>query len=283
MSFDIVQFVGSQVSLFNAALSDQSITWQKEMQFAIQAFQKNEYLAKTAAANPVSAQNAIINLAAIGITLNPAAKLAYLVPRDGMVCLDVSYMGLLHLAQSTGAIKWGQCKLVHQGDTYESNGLDAAPTHKYNAFGDRGPIVGGYCTVKTADGDYLTEEMSLAEIKVVEASSKAKNGPWKNWWEEMARKTIVKRASKYWPRVDRLDAAINHLNTDGGEGIAESPEPEQIVNVDEAITAAVAKQGREMPQFFEWASKLLKRQISSLDDITEPEKQGIARKLEASK
>lgn len=283
MSFDIVQFVGSQVSLFNAALSDQSITWQKEMQFAIQAFQKNEYLAKTAMANPVSAQNAIINLAAIGITLNPAAKLAYLVPRDGMVCLDVSYMGLLHLAQSTGAIKWGQCKLVHQGDTYESNGLDAAPTHKYNAFGDRGPVVGGYCTVKTSDGDYLTEEMSLAEIKAVEASSKAKNGPWKNWWEEMARKTIVKRASKYWPRVDRLDAAINHLNTDGGEGIAESPEPEQIVNVDEAIIAAVAKQGREMPQFFEWASKLLKRQIASLGDITEPEKQAIARKLEATK
>lgn len=283
MSFDIVQFVGSQVSLFNAALSDQSITWQKEMQFAIQAFQKNEYLAKTAMANPVSAQNAIINLAAIGITLNPAAKLAYLVPRDGMVCLDVSYMGLLHLAQSTGAIKWGQCKLVHQGDTYESNGLDAAPTHKYNAFGDRGPVVGGYCTVKTADGDYLTEEMSLAEIKAVEASSKAKNGPWKNWWDEMARKTIVKRASKYWPRVDRLDAAINHLNTDGGEGIAESPEPEQIVNVDDAIMAAVAKQGREMAQFFEWASKLLKRQISSLDDITDPEKQGIARKLEATK
>lgn len=283
MSFDIVQFVGSQVSLFNAALSDQSITWQKEMQFAIQAFQKNEYLAKTATANPVSAQNAIINLAAIGITLNPAAKLAYLVPRDGMVCLDVSYMGLLHLAQSAGAIKWGQCKLVHQGDTYESNGLDAAPTHKYNAFGDRGPVVGGYCTVKTADGDYLTEEMSLAEIKAVEASSKAKNGPWKNWWEEMARKTIVKRASKYWPRVDRLDAAINHLNTDGGEGIAESPEPEQIINVDDAIIAAVAKQGREMSQFFEWASKLLKRQIASLDEITEPEKQAIARKLEATK
>jgi recombination protein RecT len=283
MSFDIVKFVGSQVSLFNAALSDQSITWQKEMQFAIQAFQKNEYLAKTAMANPVSAQNAIINLAAIGITLNPAAKLAYLVPRDGSVCLDVSYMGLLHLAQSTGAIKWGQCKLVHQGDTYESNGLDAAPTHKYNAFGDRGPVVGGYCTVKTADGDYLTEEMSLAEIKAVEASSKAKNGPWRNWWDEMARKTIVKRASKYWPRVDRLDAAINHLNTDGGEGIAESPEPEQIINVDEAIIAAVAKQGREMSQFFEWASKLLKRKITSLDDISEPEKQAIARKLEASK
>lgn len=218
MSFSIVDFVKQQESLFSGALTDQSLTWQKESQFAMQLFQRNEYLTKTAAGNPASAQNAIINVAAIGITLNPASGLAYLVPRDGMVCLDISYKGLLHLAQMTGAIKWGQCKLVHANDIYESNGLDTAPTHKYNAFGERGAVVGGYCTVKTPDGDYLTEEMSLAEIKATEATSKAKNGPWKNFWEEMARKTIVKRASKYWPRAERLDAAINYVNTEGGEG-----------------------------------------------------------------
>ncbi len=177
MSFDVVGFVSDQVELFRGALSDQSITWEKEKQFAIQAFQRSEYLEKVARANPSSAQNAIINVAAIGITLNPASKLAYLVPRDGQVCLDVSYMGLLHLAQVSGAIQWGQCKLVRSGDTYESNGLDRAPTHKYNAFGDRGDVVGGYCTVKTQQGDYLTEEMTIAEIKEVESSSKAKNGP----------------------------------------------------------------------------------------------------------
>ena len=59
--------------------------------------------------HPVSAQNASINVVAIGITLNPASKLAYLVSRDGMICLDTSYMGLHHLAQSAGSIKWGQC------------------------------------------------------------------------------------------------------------------------------------------------------------------------------
>lgn len=221
MNFSIVEFVKQQEPLFHGALTksaEQSVTWAKESQFAMQLFQKNDFLTKTAIANPASAQNAIINVAAIGITLNPASKLAYLVPRDGGVCLDISYMGLLHLAQATGAIKWGQCKLVHQADTYESNGLDSPPTHKYNAFGDRGPVVGGYCTIKTADGDYLTEEMSLAEIKATEATSKAKNGPWKNFWDEMARKTIVKRASKYWPRRERLDAAINYVNTEGGEG-----------------------------------------------------------------
>ncbi|HDU2642828.1 TPA: recombinase RecT [Yersinia enterocolitica] len=228
MSFSIVEFVKQQEPLFSSALTDQGVTWAKESQFAVQLFQRNEYLTKTAIANPASAQNAIINVAAIGITLNPASKLAYLVPRDGMVCLDISYMGLLHLAQATGAIKWGQCKLVYSNDTYESNGLDSAPTHKYNIFGDRGTVVGGYCTIKTPDGDYLTEEMSLAEIKATEATSKAKNGPWKNFWEEMARKTIVKRASKYWPRRERLDAAIDYVNTEGGEGNnfdnAKSPE-----------------------------------------------------------
>lgn len=221
MSFNIVEFVQRQEPLFMGAATDQSVTWAKESQFAMQLFQKNDYLTKTAMSNPTSAQNAIINVAAIGITLNPASKLAYLVPRDGMVCLDISYMGLLHLAQATGSIKWGQCKLVYSNDTYESNGLDTAPTHKYNAFGDRGAVVGGYCTVKTPDGDYLTEEMSLAEIKATEATSKAKNGPWKNFWEEMARKTIVKRASKYWPRADRLDNAIHVLNED--EGIHQEP------------------------------------------------------------
>lgn len=285
--FDVVGFVGSQVGLFNQALSDQSITWQKEQQFAIQAFQKNDYLAKVAMANPSSAQNAIINVAAIGITLNPAAKLAYLVPRDGGVHLDISYMGLLHLAQVSGAIQWGQCKLVCANDTYESNGLDSAPTHKYNAFGDRGAVVGGYCTVKTAQGDYLTEEMSLAEIKQVEASSKAKNGPWQKWWDEMARKTIVKRASKYWPRVERLDMAVHHLNTDGGEGfVDDSPQQQElIINPVEAIKAAIASKGRTEEQFFAWFSsaRKLPEPIHSFDVMTEEELQWSARKMEAQR
>lgn len=291
MSFDVVEFVGSQVSLFNQALSDQSIVWKKEQQFAIQAFQKNDYLAKVAMGNPSSAQNAIINVAAIGITLNPAAKLAYLVPRDGGVHLDISYMGLLHLAQVSGSIQWGQCKLVHASDTYESNGLDSAPTHKYNAFGDRGDVVGGYCTVKTAQGDYLTEEMTSAEINgIMQRSQSFKSGkssPWKTDWSEMARKTIVKRASKYWPRCDRLDKAVHHLNTDGAEGVTDDSAQQQeiIINPVDAIKAAIAKKGRTEAQFFEWFSKARKlpEQILCFDVMSGEELQWAARKMEAAK
>lgn len=218
-NLNVIEYISAQEGLFLPVLSDDSIQWEKEKQFAIQAIQGNDYLEGIAKKNPASLQNAIINVASIGISLNPANKHAYLVPRDGKVCLDISYMGLLHLAMTSGSILWGQCKLVHASDTYTSNGLDKAPTHSYNPFGDRGNVIGAYCTVKTADGDYLTDEMSLADIIKIQDSSKAKKGPWKTHWNEMARKTVVKRASKYWPTVDRLNNAIHHLNTDSGEGL----------------------------------------------------------------
>ena len=217
----MVEYVSQQESLFLPVVSDESITWEKEKQFAIQALQANDYLSKIAASKPATLQNAIINIASIGISLNPALKHAYLVPRKGGVCLDLSYMGLLHLAQSSGVILWGQCKIVRANDTYQNAGLSKEPTHLADTFGDRGEIVGAYCTVKTVDGDFLTEEMNINEIYAIRERSEAykrKSGPWKTDEGEMIRKTVVKRAYKYWPKCERLGSAIQMLN-DNGEGI----------------------------------------------------------------
>lgn len=246
---DLIQYVKDQRELFVSSCTD-PIPFEKESQYAIQALQNNDFLYKTAANNIGSLQNAIINIAAIGISLNPASQHAYLVPRDGKVCLDISYRGLLHIAISSGSIKWGQCKLVHENDSYKSMGLDKAPKHEYSPFGERGAVVGGFCTVKTAEGDYLTEEMPVAEIIKIQNLSKAKNGPWSNHWEEMARKTIVKRASKYWPKVERLNTAIDYLNNEAGEGyesledstlpdkwVSEIEDLEEILNVSNSCKA----------------------------------------------
>lgn len=279
MSNDIVEFVQQQESMFLERVCDDKVKFSTESQFAIQAFQGNKFLADTARKNMASLQNAIINVASIGISLNPANKHAYLVPRDGKICLDISYMGLLHLAMTTGSIKWGQCKLVHASDTYASNGLDKAPTHTYNPFlsnDNRGVVIGAYCTVKTADGDYLTEEMSLDDIKKIENSSKAKNGPWKTHWNEMARKTVVKRASKYWPKVERLDEAIHNLNTDGNEGLQDNKEPVDITpcfasQLDE-ITSQLNRIGRTESQLInQLIPKLLGKQINELPELTSAE------------
>jgi len=216
-----IELVNDQESFFNS-VNTGVVSWPKEAQFAIQALQGNDYLSDTAAANPASLQNAIINIAAVGISLNPALKHAYLVPRSDngvkKVCLDISYQGLLSLAMTSGAIEWGQAKIVYENDAYENQGIDKPPLHQQKTFGDKGKIIGAYCTVKTKSGDYLTEEMDMEAITKVQNTSKAAKGPWKTWWEEMARKTVVKRASKYWPQsdIDSLGAAVNVLNEQEG-------------------------------------------------------------------
>lgn len=231
---DLVSWVrGVEPECLQLASVHSAVSIPAEMNYAIQLLTANSFAANIAVQNPVSVQNALRNASAIGISLNPANKHAYLVPRKsqtGMaICLDISYMGLMHLAQSTGSIEWGQAKLVYQGDTYVNQGIDKAPKHEYHAFSNRGEVVGAYCTVKTSTGAYLTEEMSIQQIHDVRARSEAftggkqgkpPSGPWVTDYEEMCRKTVVKRASKYWPKVDRLNQAIDYLNTDGGEGIA---------------------------------------------------------------
>ena len=232
---------------FLAVLSDPSLNFDREAEFAVQILTGNDYLLKIAAQNRQSVIDAVTNVAAIGISLNPAKKQAYLVPRKGRVCLDIGYMGLLDLAMATGSIRWGQARLVCEKDHFELRGIDREPEHRYQPFGDRGDVVGVYCVVKTADGDYLTEAMSIADVNAIRDRSEA----WKAWLSkqtkcpwitdpgEMAKKTVVKRAYKFWPRNDRLDRAIHHLSTDGGEGLIDASSPADNCP-DDLLTAARA-------------------------------------------
>jgi len=213
---NVYEVVELQKERFASVLSTEAVNWNKESQFAIQALQKNKYLNDIAWNNQASLQNAIINVASIGISLNPALKHAYLVPRDSGVCLDVSFMGLMSIAQKSGSIAWGQAKLVYANDVYKNTGVDTAPSHEQQTFGDKGDIVGVYCTVKLANGDYLTEEMDIDALNKIRNASKANNGPWKTWPEEMMRKSVVKRASKYWPQSERVSHAVDMLNQQEG-------------------------------------------------------------------
>ncbi len=214
---------------FASVLSDRSINFDREAEFALQTLYGNDYAMKIAMQNRSSVIAAVVNIAAIGISLNPAKKQAYLVPRDGKICLDISYMGLMDLAIDSGSIRWGQAELVYESDLFELVGVDKEPIHKRAPFSrNRGEIVGAYVVVKTTEGDYLTTAMSVDEINDIRDRSSAwkawvskkKSCPWVTDWGEMAKKTVVKRAYKYWPKTERLETAIHHLNTDGGEGLA---------------------------------------------------------------
>jgi len=230
MGTSLQQIVESQRISFQKVAIDSNVNFEREAGFALQILNSNSYLGGIAINNQNSLIAAVNNVAAIGISLNPASKLAYLVPRKGTVCLDISYMGLLHLAQITGAIEWGQAAIVRANDVFELNGVDKQPTHKYRPFDDitqRGDVVGCYVVVKTDSGDFLTSTMTAAQVNGIRDRSEAYKAflskktpcPWTTDYEEMAKKTVVKQAAKYWPRRERVDTAIHHMNTDGGEGV----------------------------------------------------------------
>ena len=245
--------------------TDKSLNFEAEAGFAIQALIGNEYALGIAQRNRQSVINAVVNIAAIGISLNPAKKQAYLVPRDGKICLDISYMGLMDLAMQSGSIRWAQCALVYSEDVFTLNGLDKQPDHKFNPFAkDRGSLIGVYAVVKTSDGDYLTHAMDIASVYDIRDRSSA----WKAWVEkkrkcpwvtdegEMVRKTCIKQAYKYWPKgekSDKLDNAIHYLNDQAGEGLhIDTPLPDLRIPATtgamESLTVDVQSYIRELAE-----------------------------------
>ncbi len=238
---NIVELVKSQEGLFLPAVVDSAVEWSRECQFAIQAFQSNDFLAKIALSNPSSAQNAIINIAAIGISLNPALKYAYLVPRKNAVCLDISYMGMINLAIESGSVNRVDSIIVRSNDTFKMRGLSSEPIHEYEPFGNRGDVVGVYCAAQLSDGGWKTEIMTMDQIADVRSRSesfKKGTGPWVTDEEEMIKKTVVKRAYKYWPKVKRLATAIEYQNSIAGEGVILDQEPIMPHTSDEQIAEA---------------------------------------------
>lgn len=213
---------------FQTRLSNQSLNFEVEAGFAVQQLESNDYLLSIAMSNQQSVINAVTNVAAIGVSLNPARKQAYLVPRDKKVCLDISYIGLVDLATQSGSIVWAKSELVYDSDSFQMGEPGTMPSHKFNPFAkDRGSVIGAYVVVKTPSGEYLCDAMGIDEINAIRDRSSA----WKAWiskkascpWVtdpgEMAKKTVIKRASKMWPKNERLNQAIQHLNVELDEGI----------------------------------------------------------------
>ncbi len=218
---------------FSRVLADRSISFEREAGFAIQVLQNNDYALGVAMKDKQSVMNAVKNIAAIGISLNPARKQAYLVPRGGKICLDISYIGLIDIAISSGSIMWAQAELVRENDAFTLNGYDKPPTHNFNPFGkDRGDIVGVYVVAKLHNGDYLTTTMSIDDVYSIRNRSESwkngQKGPWKTDEGEMIKKTVIKRAYKLWPKTERMDAAMNELNVENGEGLAADTPPDWV-------------------------------------------------------
>lgn len=204
-------------------------TFLKESSFAIQHLNKNSYLAKSTKESILSS---VLNIAQVGLTLNPALKLAYLVPRrvgsDVTCCLEPSYVGLCKLATDTGSVKNIYAHLIYESDEFKQIlGTENEIIHNPK-LGNRGEFVGVYAVAILSDNRKQVEvmdKMDVFEIRDYSESYKAflnkktSDCVWERNFGEMARKTVVKRLCKYLPKTEnweKISKAIELDNQDYG-------------------------------------------------------------------
>jgi recombination protein RecT len=162
---------------------------------------------KLASCTPKSFLGAMMSAAQLGLEPNTPLGQAYLIPYKNKgvdeVQFQIGYKGLIDLAYRSGDVELVQSHIVYENDTFECEyGLDPKLVHK-PAAKDRGDAVAVYALFKTKSGGYGFEVMSMDDVRrhAEKYSQAYRSGfsPWKTNFDEMAKKTVLKRVLKYAP------------------------------------------------------------------------------------
>lgn len=183
--------------------------------------------------NRASFLGAVLQCAQLGLEPGSALGHCYLLPfgngkaKDGLPnCqLIIGYRGMIDLARRSGQIVSINAYCVHKADDFVYElGLHPDIQHRPSAEADRGPVTFVYGVAQLKGGGVQFEVMSRAEIEAVRSQSKAgTRGPWMTHWEEMARKTVVRRLFKYLPvSIEAMRAVEIDEKSDRGEAVTES-------------------------------------------------------------
>jgi recombination protein RecT len=189
---------------------------------------------------------AVVQCSQLGLEPGGAMGHAYLLPfgngksKSGQpnVQLIVGYRGMIDLARRSGQIVSISARTVRGGDKFHFEyGLAENLTH-VPGDDEEAPITHVYAVARLKDGGVQFEVMTFNQIEKVRTQSKAgNNGPWMSHWEEMAKKTVIRRLFKYLPVSvemqkasildEKAEANIDQDNASIFEGEFEEVQPDE--------------------------------------------------------
>lgn len=246
------QFQSVEPVMIQAGFTPERV--RQEISFAIQHINKSKQLQEC---TNESRLTAVLNVSNIGLSLNPAVKEAYLIPRwnnlkKSFECvLEPGYVGLVKLLTDAGAIKSMVCQLVYAGDKFSINLADNHNPVYHNpelSRSKRGEIIGCYALATLPDGNRQVEWMDAEDINAIRERSetykafkegKIKSCTWATDWGEMARKTVIRRIYKYLPRTDRMTAIDKAIEVDTVDYTASN---EQIAYIENLLRTSTLEQ-----------------------------------------
>lgn len=216
---------------------------------------------KLAECNQQSFLGALMMCAQLGLEPGGALGHAYILPFDKRkkignqwqtvdteAQLIIGYRGMIDLARRSGQIVSVEARPVYESDTFKvSFGLHSDLVHEPNwNVPDRGGLKFVYAVAKLKDGGVQFEVMSRAEVEQVRAQSKSKdNGPWVTHFEEMAKKTVLRRLFKYLPVSIEMQTAVA-LDEKAEAGL--SQDAASFIHGDYSVIDHADSQGEEAQQ-----------------------------------
>jgi len=157
---------------------------------------------------PMSFLGAMMTAAQLGLEPNTPLGQAYIIPYKNKGVMEaqfqLGYRGLIALAYRSGQVTSIQAEVVYENDDFEYElGLEPKLKHR-PAKSNRGQPVMYYAVWKTKDGATGFAVMSVDDIKVhaqrfSKAVAQGRQSPWDSNFDEMAKKTVLKKALKYAP------------------------------------------------------------------------------------
>lgn len=181
-----------------AKILPKHITADRMARAATTAIMRNPQLAES---DQASFFQAMMLLSQYG--LEPDGRNAHLIPfrnnkRNCIECqLIIDYKGLVELIERSGTVSTIHSDKVCENDTFLYDRGEIVQ-HLIDFRKPRGKAYAYYCVITKKDGSKKCEVMTRDEVEQIRKRSKASSiGPWVTDFDEMAKKTVFKRASKW--------------------------------------------------------------------------------------
>ena len=251
----------------------QHVTPERLLRIALSEVRRNPRLGQCNAASLLSA---IFTCAQLGLEPGVALGHAFLIPYRDECQFQIGYKGMIELARRSGQIESLSARCVYENDAFEfSYGLHEDLIHR-PATGGRGALTHAYAVARLKDGGVQFEVMDRLELEEVRDGSQGyqaavkynkKDTPWISSFDEMCRKTVIRRLFKYLPVSVEIARAAN-LDESADRGQRQESDIDHILLPAEppapapAIAAAAAPVATLTEQQIQALTTALERQLT---------------------
>lgn len=178
------------------------------------------------------------------LPINKQLGFAYIIPYGDVPTFIIGYKGLLQLAQRTGAYRYINTDVVYEGELKSVDKLTGSVDLSGERTGDN--IIGYFAYIQTVSGFekalYWSKEKVMAHA-LRHSKSYARGNPiWKENFNEMAQKTVLRNLLSKWSplSVEMANAmSDDDLKSNGADSDALLPDETPIAADFEEVPADV--------------------------------------------